>query len=256
MGSSPRLAAVVLLLATAGAAEEPPCRPDGLLLFPAPGAVVPTNVQWILEGVGAEQTRVSDLVGTQALSLLAADGTSIALKVERGWVSQAKRVAVRLKAATALAADTRYTLTAGSALAGAVFLNELQGVARPSWTTSSKVDRDIPRYRSKPAVSEGWYAAGPEETLVRKLRLRVAIDEKAPAYFLVSMQRMRGSAVRQQYPVPLEGDSIIIGHDACGGSFGFEDGRAYRLSFELLDSSGNRNAERVSLEISAPRPPR
>jgi hypothetical protein len=243
-----------LAVAITGRAAEPDCRPDGLLLFPAPGAVVPTNVQWILEGVGAEQTRVSDLVGAQGLTLLADDGSSVPLKVERGWVSQAKRVAVRLKASKALSPDSRYTLVLGSSLGGAVFLNELQGESRPTWRTASTADRDAPKYRSKPAVSEGWYSAGP--TLVRQLRLRVAVEEKGSAYFVVTMQRMRGSSVRQQYPVPLVGESIIIGHDACGGSFGFEDGRAYRLVFELFDSAGNHNAERVSLEVSAPRPPR
>ena len=215
-------------VAVAGYAEEPACRPDGLLLFPAPGSVVPTNVQWILEGVGKEQTRVSDLVGTQGVSLLADDGTAIPLKVERGWVSQAMRVAVKPRAPKPLAPDTRYTLVLGPGLAGATALNDLQAATRPTWTTASGPDRDAPRYRSRPAVSEGRYTAGPKEPLVRQLRIRVAVEEKGPSYFVVSMQRMRGSAVRQQYPVAVEGDSIIIGHDACGGTFGFEDGRAYR----------------------------
>lgn len=55
------------------------------------------------------------------------------------------------------------------------------------------------------------------------------------------------------YPVSLNGGELLVGHDGCSGSFGFDDGRAYRLSFELFDAAGNRSAERVTLDLSAPR---
>jgi hypothetical protein len=67
------------------------------------------------------------------------------------------------------------------------------------------------------------------------------------------MQRARGSQVKQVYPVPLNGGEVLVGHDGCSGAFGFDDGRAYRLTFELFDAAGNRSAEKVTLDVSAPK---
>jgi hypothetical protein len=55
--------------------------------------------------------------------------------------------------------------------------------------------------------------------------------------------------------VAVEAGSAVLGHDACGGSFGWEDGRAYKASFELVDAAGNRSAP-AALEVSAPKPAR
>ena len=86
------------------------------------------------------------------------------------------------------------------------------------------------------------------------MRLRTLVEESSPACFLVSMQRAHGGSARQQYPVALEGDTFTIGHDACSGNFGFDDGRAYKLTLELFDAAGNRAVEKPSLEVAAPRP--
>lgn len=246
-----------LWLSTARAADPGACRPDGVMVFPQPGSVVPTNVQWILEGVGSEQTNVADLVGNDVVTLVPSgkDTTPLVLKVEKGWVSQMKRVAVRLKAPRPLSPDTTYTMHFGKPLASATLLSDALGTGVMRWTTAAGPDRDLPKYREKPAVTEGKYAKSEKDGAVeRQLTLRADIDESGPAYLLISMQRLRGSSVKQQYPVPVQGASAVIGHDACSGTFGFEDGRAYKLTFELFDSAGNHNAEKATLEVSAPRP--
>ncbi len=250
---------VALLVVGSARADEPTCRPDGLLVFPAPGSVVPTNVVFLLEGVGEEQTRVAELVGSDSVALVPTrkDGAAVPVKVEKGWISQMKRVAVKLKPAKALAPETEYTLTFGRGLGRVVVLNDALGDDQLQWTTASGADREQPKYRSKPAVSEGRYVKNDKgEAIVRQLTIRSEVEEIGPAYFVISMQRSRGSSVKQQYPVPLTGTTTVIGHDACSGTFGLEDGRAYKLQLELFDSAGNRNAEKVSLEISAPRPAR
>jgi hypothetical protein len=250
---------VMVLVARVAHAAEPSCQPDGLLVFPAPGSVVPTNVSFVLEGVGEEQTRVADLVGSDGVQLVPnrKDGGAVPVKVEKGWVSQMKRVAVKLKPTRALAPETDYTLIFGRSLGRVVVINDALGDNGLQWTTAGGPDREQPKYRSKPAVSEGRYVKDEKgEALIRQLTIRSEVEETGPAYYLISMQRSRGSSVRQQYPVPLTGNSTVIGHDACSGTFGLEDGRAYKLQLELFDSAGNRNAEKVNLEISAPRPSR
>jgi hypothetical protein len=246
---------VTCLGGSSARAADPTCVADGVALFPVPGSVVPVNVQWLLEGEGAEQARVSELVGNDAVALIERDGsTAVQVKVEKGWVSQVKRVAVRLKPARALKPDTTYTLAFGKALAGAHLLNDTLGDGTLQWTTGPGPDKDAPRYRSKPAVAEGRYVPGDPDPVLRQLRLRLEVEDKSSTYLLITLQRMRGSTLKQQYPVPVDGDSALMGHDGCSGTFGWEDGRAYRLQFELFDSAGNRNSERLSLEVSAPRP--
>src|SRR5689334_25124187 len=74
------------------------CQADGLYLFPSPGAVIPLNAKFILEGSGSEVARVSKLVGSGDL-VLKSGGDTVSVSVQRGWSSSMKRVAVILKPA-------------------------------------------------------------------------------------------------------------------------------------------------------------
>lgn len=246
---------LLLTLAASAALAGEPCIEDGVLVFPAPGAVVPTNVQFFLEGAGAEQTRVSDLVTSKdAIVLTSAHDEPIQVKAEKGFLSQMKRVAVRLKPMKPLKPDTEYKLELGKTLSSARVINDALGDNSIRWTTGPGADKAAPKFISKPAVSEGFYRKNDKEGLVRYLKIRTVIEETAPSYLLVTMQRVRGSSVRQQYPVPIDGDAAMVGHDGCSGTFGFDDGRAYKLTFELFDSAGNKSTEKVTLELSAPKP--
>jgi hypothetical protein len=246
------LASVLLLAAVAVAA--PPCVKDGIILFPAPGAVVPTNVQFILEGVGESQDRVQALLTADAIALVPKEGAPIQVKAEKGWLSQMNRVAVRLKPLRPLEPHTQYTLALPTPMAGARIINDVWGDGLLTWTTGAGLDKKPPRFKQKPASSEGFYEKAKDGTLTRKLRLRTLIEDSGLAYLVVTMQRARGSSAIQQYPVALEGEYVHLGHDACSGNVGFDDGRAYKLTFELYDAAGNRAPERATLEVAAPRP--
>lgn len=248
-----RLTALLVLLSsvTASAAD---CVKDGLRLFPAPGAVVPTNVQFLLEGVGEAQGLTQDLVNGQAIALVTRDGAAIEVKAEKGFLSQMNRVAVRLRPMKALEPNTEYSLALPTTMAGLRIINDTWGDGTLRWTTGTGLDKKAPRFKQKPASSEGFYEKGKDGALSRRLRLRAIVDEVGSNYVVVTMQRARGSSAKQQYPVPFEADVLHLGHDACSGNFGFDDGRAYKLTFELFDAAGNRSPDRASLEVAAPRP--
>jgi hypothetical protein len=225
---------------------------DGVRLFPAPGATVPTNVQFVLEGVLGEQERVTKLLTDSNLALLGG-GEPIAVTVERAWTSTMNRVAVKLKPNRALQPNTEYTLTIDRALPRVKLLNDTWGDNTARWRTGPGADTTAPKFTTRPAVSEGFYQRT-RDGLTRTLKLRTQVNDLGATYLLISMQRARGVASKQQYLVPVDGEWAIVGHDPCSGSFGFDDGRAYKLSIELLDAAGNAAAKQVALELSAPKP--
>lgn len=231
-----------------------PCVKDGLLLFPSPGAVVPTNVQFIIQGTGEAQAKVQALLSSNAIALVAQGKDAIQVKAEKGFVSQVSRVAIRLRPLKPLEANVEYSLALPAEMAGMALLNDQLGDGSLRWLAGAGPDKKSPRFKERPSSSEGFYEQDKAGGLTRKLRLRTLIDETSPAWFLVSMQRARGGSARQQYPVAVDGDTFTIGHDACSGNFGFDDGRAYKLTLELFDAAGNKATERPSLEIAAPRP--
>ncbi len=245
--------AVCVVVAAAARAEER-CEKDGILLFPSPGAVVPTNVQLIIEGTGEVQTRVQDLLTSDTIALVADGKEPIPLKAEKGFVSQMSRVALRLRPLKSLEPNVEYTLALPREMSGVKVLNDTLGDQTIRWLAGPGLDKKAPVYKQKPASSEGFYVQT-GQGIRRQLKLRAIVEEQGPAWFLVTVQRARGGSARQQYPVALVGDTLTLGHDACSGSFGFDDGRAYKLTFELFDAAGNKNAEKIAaLEVNAPRP--
>lgn len=244
------LFAVIVCGALASARSEA-CE-DGIRLFPAPGGTVPTNVQFVLEGVLGEQERVSKLVGSGELALLGG-AEPVTVSVEKGWSSTMNRVAVRLKPKRALTPNTEYTLTIGRSLPGVKLLNDTWGDNTARWKTGPSADTSAPKFTTRPATSEGFYQRT-RDGLTRTLKLRTQVSDLGVSYVLVSLQRARGIAAKQQYPVPVTGDHFVLGHDICSGSFGFDDGRAYKVTVELFDAAGNAGGKAVTLELSAPKP--
>lgn len=226
-----------------------PCKSDGLYVFPAPGSVIPINARMILEGVGAEQARISKLVG-KTLVLKAADDT-ITVSVASGWKSTVNRVAVILRPAKMMKPDREYSLMIDKPLSGYTILNE--GAAETmTWRSGKGPDRTPPRFDSLPSVAEGIYRV--EGNLVtRKLILSSRLLDESPSYLVVSLRRARGNSGVQTYYVPFNGGQGELGHDGCSGSFAFEDGRAYRAKLELFDASGNPGAALKPMELHAPR---
>ncbi len=272
-----RLLLALLLLTAATASAR--CK-GGLYVFPIPGSVVPTNTTFIIEGAGAESERVAKLAGRTDLILRSkSDEVTVSVGRREGidfWKSGMNRVAVllTLPRGRVLQPAQKYTLLIDQVLPGYTILNDTPtptlswttgGGAKPSGDKPSKdpaeiakisgVDKVPPRYQVKPAVEEGFYKKD-GDALIRYLKMRVTLAEEAPSYFLVNMSRARGNAPPQKYPVPINGGEAILGHDACSGSFTFEDGRAYKLQVETFDAAGNKATEPLkTIEVQAPRPP-
>lgn len=226
------------------------CEENGYFAFPAPGSVVPTNVKLLLEGTGPAAAKVEKLIGSSEVVLKGGDDV-IPVRVERGWVSTMKRVAVWLSPARPLQPNVSYALVAD--VGEYVVLNPNAARAL-KWVSGPAPDTQAPSYRIKPAVAEGSHVKT-KNGEAKYLKLRTSLVEDGPAFFVVTLRRARGSTLKQVYPVPIVGGEALVGHDGCSGGFSFDDGRAYKLSFELYDSAGNKAAQKLpEIEAQAPLP--
>jgi hypothetical protein len=241
-----RAALLLSTLLSVGASAQ--C--NGFWLFPAPGAVVPLNVQFVLEGLGDEQARTLSLVGGNTLSLVGG-GSEVALKVEKGYVSALGRTAIHLVPKDKLKPETQYTLRGlGSER---MVLNSTDGEGRAQWTTGLVDDKKAPVFTSKPAVTGGEYFQS-KTGLVRRLLFRTVVDDTSASFLVVTAQRAKGSNIKQTYPVFMNSGTFFLGQKECEGNLSFDDGRAYKLQFELYDSAGNKSLQKAALEVAAPRP--
>lgn len=235
------------------AAAHAKCEANGLYVFPAPGAVIPLNARFILEGTGSEVARINKLVGGGDLVLRSASGDEVAVSVQRGWTSSMKRVAVVLKPNAELLPNKSYTLAIDKLLPGYKVLNP-NAAETLTWRTGAVADNSAPRYQVKPAVAEGLYSKD-SDGVTRLLKIRATLEEEGPAYFVATVQRARGNPAKQVYPVPINGGDAVLGQDGCSGTFTFDDGRAYKIWLEAFDSAGNKTAEKIPvIEAQAPRP--
>jgi hypothetical protein len=244
---------LLIIAALLGAAQAwARCDANGLYVFPAPGAVIPTNTKFILEGAGTEVARVNKLVGGDDLVLKAGDDV-VTVSVSRGWSSTMKRVAVMLKPNSELKPNKSYTLMIDRLLPGYKVLNP-NAAETLTWRTGGIADTHPPKYEVKPSVAEGYYSKD-GDAITRYLKLRTTLVEEGPAYFVVTVMRARGNPAKQVYPVPINGGEAVLGQDGCSGSFTFDDGRAYKIWIDTFDSAGNKAAEKVPvIEAQAPRP--
>lgn len=245
------LPAALLAAALAGgiarADEDEKCIDEGLVLFPAPGAVVPTNSRFILEGIGPDRERVWDLIG-QELALRTRDDT-VKLSVLKGWRSEMGRAAVILKPRALLKSNRTYRLDLGR-LSGSEVVNG----SDLEWTTGKAPDQKGPKWLERPNVAEGKYRTTASGKKIKQLRFRMRANEESPAYLVLSIRRARGPMAVQSYFVPIQGEQALVGHDACSGSFTFDDGRAYRAIIEGYDVAGNPAEKLKPIEFHAPRP--
>lgn len=250
------LAAVVLCGAAlwaapvqAGDPGSDDCSAHGISLFPGPGSVVPTNVRLILEGVGLEQERVKSLAG-QALALRSQDEV-VQVAVSRFFKSSAGRVAMLLQPRGLLKANRAYTLVLGEKLPNYRFLDGTRDA--PRYLTGKGPDESPPAWISTPAVGEGLYRKWDEKRFTRLLRFNLRLREDSPAYVVLEMRRARGSVAVQTYFVPVVDDAVLVGQDPCSGSFVFDDGRAYRGTFQVFDIAGNAGNKLKPMEFNAPK---
>lgn len=249
VGPPVRILSVVILLAWLGAGSaRADCEREGAKLFPAPHSVVPTNVRFLLEGIGKDQERVSKLVGRTLVMTSGEDKVSV--QVRPGYRSEAGRVTVWLVPSVELSPGRQWGLGLMDALEGVELLNwGGSDVLYPQWRVADRADSKPPAFKSPPAASTAFNRGG-----ARGVKFRFVLQEESPTFLLATLRRAKGSAAIQRYPVMVNASEVVLGHDACSGGFTWDEGRAYRVLFEAVDSAGNRSLLTDPIEFQAPLP--
>ena len=238
---------ILVLVVVCPLAALASCPPDGVQVFPAPGAVVPTNSRFVLEGLGVFGPKVAALPGR--VLRLQTSGHEVAVHVQRGWSSALGRSAVILKPAGTLKPGLEYTLRLDDVLPGVKVVNA-DGTL-PTWRSGRGPDQARPTWIKQPSVSEGLFRRTPEGT-ERFAKLRMSLNEDSPAYVVVTLSRRGEDMAPQHYFAPLHDGVAMIGHDACGGGFTLEDGKSYRAKLEIFDTAGNTAPAVPPVQFEAP----
>lgn len=217
-----------------GRAAFADCASSGLLLYPAPGSVLPTNSQLVLEGLGVDEARVNRLIGHELV--LRSEDDAVGVRVVRGWHSLVNRVAVILKPTRPLRRNHVYFLDPRALGNRVSWLNGPRH-GQPSWRTGDGADTRAPRWVHEPEVAQGEVAVKGGK-VVRDVTLHAVVDDQSPVYLVVTLRPERGGTGAQVYFAPLDGGEAVIGQDGCTGSFAFEDNGAYRASAQAVDVTG------------------
>ncbi len=248
LGGLVRSAVLLLVLMLSAPAAHADCPSDGVQVFPIPGAVVPTNTRFLLEGLGAFSSRVAELPGR--VLRLQTEGHEVELRIQRGWTSTLGRSTVVLRPSGPLKPGRVYTMRLDDVLPGAKVLNG-SGSTLPEWHSGRGQDVARPRWRERPAVSEGLFRRTREGT-ERFVKLRMSLREDSPAYVVVTLWRRGQDMAPQHYFTPLHDGVALVGHQACSGAFALEDGKSYRAKLEVFDAAGNTAPAVPNMQFEAP----
>lgn len=239
---------LVLFILVVPAAYAAQCPEDGVQVFPMPGAVVPTNTRFLLEGLGSFGPRVAALPGR--VLRLQSDGHEVEVRVQRGWSSSLGRSTVVLRPSSPLKAGRAYTLRLDDVLPDAKVLNGPRS-SLPEWRSGKGQDVARPRWLKRPTVSEGLYKRTRDGT-ERFVKLSMPLREDSPSYLVVTLWRRSEDVSPQHYVTPIHDGVALVGHAACGGAFALESGKSYRAKLEVFDAAGNTAPEVPPLQFEAP----
>ncbi len=225
------------------------CPGEGVQVFPAPGAVVPTNTRFLLEGVGASAQRVAELPGR--ILRMQTNGHEVEVRIQRGWTNSQGRTTVVLKPAEKFKPGLEYTMRLDDVLPGVKVLNGAMSGPLPVWYSGRGPDVARPRWLKRPAVSEGFFRRTPDGA-ERHVKLRMSLVEDSSTYGVVTLWRRGADVSPQHYFLPVLDGVLQVGHDACGSGFSLEEGKSYRAKMEIFDAAGNTAPGVPPLQFEAP----
>lgn len=116
--------------------------------------------------------------------------------------------------------------------------NRVTGNANAEWLVESGFDVQKPAWTADPAEGKKTlihYECGPEITVAYSLPL----NERFPYLVKATVSTISTGKKTTYYVIPEDSAFVCIGRHMCAGAFALEDGSDFKVSFEIMDASGN-----------------
>lgn len=234
------------------------CMAGNFTAWPPPDTPLTTRPMLLLEGFGNEQLPIAGLADGGSAQLVA-KGHTVDLVVESIHQGDFGLTQAVVRPASALKPATRYTLelhTADGQPARTTMWH--QGEPTPvRWTTAAADHKPAAPAWSGTAVVTGQsfrrLGCGPSS----HIEVKLPAAGEAPLAVQVELQQLGGEGESKTYVLPVDGETLRLGHGMCSGAFrltGADD--RYRAELTLLDAAGNAVGETQTIEFGGVDPSR
>ncbi len=112
-----------------------------------------------------------------------------------------------------------------------------KGFEYARWRTNNHQDLTAPIFSEKPQYANSSYmlaGCGPESFVFFKTKIKDKSD------FLIKVSVTNPMGKTSEFLLMSKNDTISVGHDMCRGAFALKEDGKYDISFDLMDSSGNK----------------
>jgi hypothetical protein len=224
--------AILIFFLTSRAFAE--CTSWGINVWPRTNEIS-LNSLIIVEGYFSSQKVIRGLNKKHKI-YLKSDTTKISLEVIRIYEGQYSLTQALLRPTSKLISNTIYTLHIDS-----LEQYEKEDFYRESykWSVTDKIDNETPTWRRIPKYLKKQkihYGCGP----AKFVDFCVCYQDNSPIVIFTKLTEIKTGKIFEYFVKP-DTTLLRIGHGMCSGEFDFEDGEEYKISFSLMDASGNRN---------------
>ncbi len=237
---------------------EAKCMAGNFTAWPPPDTHLTSRPMLLLEGFGNEQAPIAGLAEGGAARLVA-KGHRVDLVVDAIHQGDFGLTQAVVRPAEPLKPGTRYTLDLrGADGQPARTTMWHQGEPTPvRWTTAAADHKPAaPAWSGTPVVTGQSYrrlGCGPSSHIA--VKLPAAGD--APLAVQVDLKPLDDDEQARTYVLPLDGETLRIGHGMCSGAFRLTGADArYRAELTLRDAAGNVVGETQTLEFDGVDPNR
>lgn len=210
------------------------CSSSNISVWPR-GTEINSNSIFIIQGYGTSQDVVRNL-NKKYKVYLKSKNSIVSLEIIKVYEGQYNLTQAVLKPKTQLIEGKTYTLQISN-----LERYEKEDYYRENfkWRVNNKKDIDLPYWSAKPKYENKQkinYGCGP----AKFVDFCACINDSSPVVVFTKLTEEKTGKTTEYFITP-DSTSLRIGHGMCSGAFEFKDGEHYKISFSLMDASGNIN---------------
>lgn len=210
------------------------CSSSNISVWPK-GTEINSNSIFIIQGYGTSQDIIRGL-NIKYKVYLKSKNSIVPVEIIKVYEGQYSLTQAILKPKSQLIEGKTYTLQISNL---EDYEKEDYYQKKIKWTVNNKKDIDLPYWSAKPKYENKQkinYGCGP----AKFIDFCACINDSSPVVVFTKLTEEKTGKTAEYFITP-DSTFLRIGHGMCSGAFEFEDGEHYKISFSLMDASGNRN---------------